>query len=713
MQFPEHPTRQAGEDIEVAHRRLLEMQSLVTDLLTRFLHSPSPELPRNIDDALARLGGFVGADRSYVFEFQPGELMSNTHEWVAPGIQPEIEGLQDVPREVIHYWLEPLAQGRAVHVPEVALLPDERAAEREILERQDIRSLLVVPMINAGEAVGFVGFDAVRSHRSFTPGEVNLLTLVADLICTALVRRETERQMSEAQARLKRQEERFRIIADTVSDVLWDYEIEEREVWISPDWPRKLGLNVEDSELGFSDWLEHVHPADRQRAWDTLNEAIRSGAERWECDYRAVGSDDAVIDVEARGSILRRADGWAVRMLGNLRNVTAEKRRREGASRSRALEAVGQLTGGIAHDFNNLLAVIQGNAELLTLSDLAQEDAECVSLIARAAHSSAQLTARLLSFSGQIHLNLARVDLAEVLRELAPLLRSGLTEAVDLAIEIEPGRYHVEVDQAALEQAIINLAVNSRDAMVSGGTVRITCAQCRLPSATVQDIGEVREGDYACIRVIDTGKGMAKEVLSRALEPFFTTKQVGQGTGLGLSMVYGFARQSQGALTIESEPGQGTTATLYLPMSDLPLPARPSAAIARSAQPASGRRVLVVEDQPDIRRHAAKMLARAGFEVASAPDAASALDLLEREGPFDVLFTDVLMPGGMNGVQLSNAAAHIVPDMKVLYTSGFPADAFDQIGLDNASELNLLKKPYRTTELIAAIGRLIEDEGGD
>ena len=424
-----------------------------------------------------------------------------------------------------------------------------------------------------------------------------------------------------------------------------------------------------------------------------------------------------MVDVEAKGSILRRRDGWAIRMLGNLRNVTAEKRRREGASRSRALEAVGQLTGGIAHDFNNLLTVIQGNAELLALSELDAEDAESVNLIAKAAHSSAQLTARLLSFSGQIHLNLAHVDLSQVLRELVPLLRSGLTQAVDLELAIEPGSYLIEIDQAALEQAIINLAVNSRDAMPSGGTVRIACAPCRLSSQQAQELGDVRKGDYACIKVIDNGKGMAKDVLAKALEPFFTTKPVGQGTGLGLSMVYGFARQSHGALTIESEPGKGTTVTLYLPLCALPPAERPGDEPATKTEAetetvTSDRRVLVVEDQPDIRRHVTKMLERAGFEVASASDTAEALQMLGREAAFDVLFTDVLMPGGKNGVELARDAASIAPDMKVLFTSGFPADAFEQIGIDPSSELNLLKKPYRTAELIAAISRLIEEEPG-
>jgi len=685
------------------------MQELVSDLLPQFLHCSTSDVPRQIDDALARLGSFVGADRAYVFAFEPGERMSNTHEWCAHGIQPEIESLQDLPRGVVHYWLEPLARGEPVYVPDVAALPDDRERERDILSRQGIRSLLVVPMLKSGELSGFVGFDAVCSHRTFSEGEVNLLTLVADLICAGLVREETEQKMAKAQARLERQEERFRIIADTVSDVLWDYDMEEQKVWVTPEWPTKIGLNVEGEHFGFLSWRDYVHPDDLPRVLASLRDAIRSGSDRWEYEYRGLGSDGVVIDVEVKGSILRRGDGWAVRILGNLRNITEENRRRDGFTRSRALEAVGQMTGGIAHDFNNLLAIIQGNAELLEMSDLDEEDAESVALISKAAQSSAQLTARLLSFAGQNRLNLARVDLHDVVTELVPLLRSGLTEAVDLEIDIAPGAFAIIVDQAALEQAIINLAVNSRDAMHSGGTVRIMCEPHRVLKNDGRSANDLTPGDYVCIKVIDDGKGMESDVLAKALEPFFTTKDVGKGTGLGLSMVFGFARQSGGALAIESTLGEGTVASLYLPLSEPPpAPSEGARPDAVQSLPASGR-ILVAEDQSDVRKHVVKVLRQAGFDVCCAPNAHQALTRLTNGERFDVLFTDVLMPGGMNGVQLAEAAAKIDPEMDVLFTSGFPADAFDQIGIDPARTLHLLKKPYRASELISTLGELLRN----
>jgi PAS domain S-box-containing protein len=517
----------------------------------------------------------------------------------------------------------------------------------------------------------------------------------------------------EASNRLRRQEERFRIIADTVSDVLWDYEIEENDFWVSPDWPQKLGLSFTAIHFDPPSWTDYICEGDRKKSGESLADAIKSTSDRWQCEFRVVDADGSLVDVEVRASILRRDDGRAYRILGNLRNVTDENRRREGFTRSRALETVGKMTGGIAHDFNNLLVIIQGNAELLEMSELDEEDAESVRLIAKASQAAASLTARLLSFSGQMHFSLACVDVGEMIGDLVPLLKSALTEAVALETHVAPDLAQLEVDAAALEQVIINLAVNARDAMKSGGTVRITCENYRAVPEKSDAYGELEPGDYVRITVADDGEGMSEEVIEKAFEPFFTTKDVGKGTGLGLSTVYGFARQSGGAILIDSELGKGSRVSLYLPVSEACRLKNSEALNETVPTGIAGQRVLVVEDQHDVREHVCKLLTRAGFAVSSASDAATALGLLESGETFDLLFTDVLMPGGMNGVELAEAASAIAPEMKVLYTSGFPASAFDEVGVDPGHNLSLLKKPYRAAELVEAIGRVAAGDHWD
>ncbi len=504
-----------------------------------------------------------------------------------------------------------------------------------------------------------------------------------------------------------REKERFEIIADTVSDVLWDWEIEKGTWWVSPNWPQKLGLVLDGRDITPERWPDYIHESDRQKAGASLRAALKSSRGGWRSEFKVQDVDGSTVDVEVNAKILRRADGWAHRMLGNLRNITTENRRREGTTRSRALEAVGKMTGGIAHDFNNLLMIIQGNAELLADGEHNEEDRESIRLIAKASDAAADLTKRLLSFSGQVRLTTSKVDLRGLIGDLEPLLRSGLTSAVELKMSFAQDLWDVEVDAGALEQAVINLAVNARDAMMSGGTIEIACVNHVVAEEMHGANESLAVGHYVRLRVSDTGSGMSEDVLAKACEPFFTTKDVGKGTGLGLSTVYGFAKQSGGGLQIQSEIGKGTTISLYLPASKSDVTSSGSwlDGAQGSAGPSSVR-ILVVEDQPEVRKHVEKLLGRAGYTVAGAQDAKAALSILEHDADFDILFTDVVMPGGINGVQLAAAASKLAPKIKVLYTSGFPATAFDQIGVEHGQELVLLSKPYKSNELIGMINAM-------
>lgn len=516
----------------------------------------------------------------------------------------------------------------------------------------------------------------------------------------------------EASLRLSREQERFRIIADCVSDVLWDYDFNEESLWVTPNWPRKLGVDLDGSGTDPTLWLEYVAPDDREQLVRSINQALGSGDDRWKCEFTLTDVHGTHVAVEVNSTILRNVDGEAHRILGNCRNITVEKRQREGFTRSRALEAVGQMTGGIAHDFNNLLMIIQGNAELLQLADLGEEDGESVSLIMQAAESAASLTARLLSFSGQSTLQSASVDAGKLVDDVAGLLRSGLTESISLATRVEPDLWLIEVDGRALEQAVINLSVNARDAIgPSGGRVEITCENVVITDEMVGGHSGLPGGRYVRISVSDNGSGMSDAVKSRAFEPFFTTKDVGKGTGLGLSTVYGFACQSGGTVQIYSELGQGTMVNLYLPACTTARSEAEAPAVTADSLAMAGQRILMVEDQAEVRSHVERLLLNAGFLVTSAEDGKSALALLQEGATFDLLFTDIIMPGGMNGVQLAEAARTLAPNLKVLFTSGFPASAFDELGLKQHQNIELLKKPYKRNDLMLAIARTLAVAG--
>lgn len=515
---------------------------------------------------------------------------------------------------------------------------------------------------------------------------------------------------TEAAHRLAREQERFRIVADSVSDVLWDHDFDEDTFWITPNWTAKLGVEFDGSGDDPSRWVQYVVDEDRERVTTSVMAALASEADRWQCEFRLKDTQGVVIDLEVKASILRHPDGKAYRTVGTCRNVTVEKRQQEGFTRSRALEAVGQMTGGIAHDFNNLLMIIQGNAELLEMAELQGEDAESVALIMQAAEAAASLTSRLLSFSGQGYLNTSSVNLAELIDNVAVLLRSGLTESIDLTIRVAPDLEPIEVDGRALEQAIINLAGNARDALGNkGGKVEIACEVVTISSRMIASKPDLAPGRYVCISVTDNGSGMSPEVIAKAFEPFFTTKDVGKGTGLGLSTVYGFARQSGGTVQIYSELGEGAVVNLYLPIT------KPSRTLKKPINAADAKlvsadiRILVVEDQAEVRGHVERLLGNAGFQVVAVPDGAAALALLAKDTAFDLMFTDIIMPGGINGVQLAEKVRPIAPRMRVLFTSGFPASAFDELGIAQHDAFELLKKPYKSEELIAAIGRILAE----
>lgn len=520
-------------------------------------------------------------------------------------------------------------------------------------------------------------------------------------------------KLAQMTSALEDAEARFRIIADMLSDVLWDYNYETGEYWVTSDWAERLGVSAAEQHEGNGWWYDYVDPADRERLARSQQEALHSGADYWETEYRMIGTDGQRIDVAVKATIHRRPNGKAYRMVGNVRDITLEKRRQEGFTRARALEAVGQLTGGVAHDFNNQLMIIQGNAEILEMSELDEDQQESVALISQASNSAAQLTRRLLSFAGQSHLSSGRTDLSALIPSTVLLLQAGIPETVAIRQDIPPDIWDVEVDPNALEQAIVNLAVNARDAMPKGGEITISCENRAVSDEAHPFASRLEPGHYVVVAVADNGEGMSKDVLSKVFEPFFTTKDVDKGTGLGLSTVYGFAKQSGGSVTISSEPGEGTTVCLYLPRygGDDVHEGWPGTPEMEKTVESRQHRILLVEDHEQVRAHVEKLLTRMGYKVTATGTATEALGLMHWGGKFDLLFTDVVMPGGMNGQELADAIVQLDPRIKVLFTSGYPALAFEHLGLKEQENINLLRKPYRSAELRAAIvGMLGEQE---
>jgi CheY-like chemotaxis protein len=377
------------------------------------------------------------------------------------------------------------------------------------------------------------------------------------------------------------------------------------------------------------------------------------------------------------------------------------------------MEAVGQLTGGVAHDFNNILMVIMANVD--SLEEDEQLDLRLrkrVGRIAEATQRAADLTRQLLAFSRKQALQPRRTDINELVAATGKLLRRTLGEQVEIRSSLAADLWTAEVDRAQLESALINLSINARDAMPDGGRLLVETCNMTLDEDYVAQTPDAAAGDYVMIAVTDTGKGMTADVIDKAFEPFFTTKESGKGTGLGLSMVYGFVKQSNGHVRIYSEPGRGTTVKLFLPRSD-PAGEAGAAQPTRPQMPRGSERILIVEDDPQVRAVVVSQLQGLGYAAAEAPDGEAGLAALEAAAqPFDLLLTDVIMPGAMNGKVLAEEAARRWPRMRIVFMSGYTEDAVIHNGR-LAPGVLLLGKPFRRAELAQMLRQALDGGAGD
>ncbi|WP_396202874.1 response regulator [Gemmatimonas sp.] len=385
------------------------------------------------------------------------------------------------------------------------------------------------------------------------------------------------------------------------------------------------------------------------------------------------------------------------RLSGTNSDLTEKRAVEERVQQSRKMEAIGQLAGGVAHDFNNLLAVIVGNLELVLRDDAGSAEArDLVIRAASAARRGADLTRRLLSFSRQQPLQPAVIDVHQVITDLSQVLQRVIDATIRVVVRIAPALPHIRIDVGLFDNALLNLAINARDAMPRGGTLTI---------AVDGVVGGDPADPASLVRVIvsDTGDGMTQAVAARALEPFFTTKPVGRGTGLGLSMVYGFVQQSGGQMLLDSTPGEGTAVTLLFPSTGAPLGDDLAAADPVSHRAASSDLVvLVVDDDPNVRRLCLRILSTLGYTTLSAEHALAAIRVIEEADRVDLVLTDVVMPNGMSGRELASAVTLRWPDLKVLYMSGYTADFFDREAGHELSH-QLLQKPFTVAELGNAV----------
>ncbi|MGC8959174.1 MAG: PAS domain S-box protein [Chloroflexia bacterium] len=651
-----------------------------------------------LPEVLACLGETAGADRVYIFEAHEDEqgrlLVSQRMEWCAPGIASQIDNpaMQNLPCVEAGFgrWVEALSRNE----PIVGKVADFPPAERPLLEAQDIRSILVLPLLVGGLPYGFIGFDSCRTAREWEQAEIDLLSTVARNIAQAIEKNRALRALRES-------EERYRRLIELLPDAVAVHQ-DGLVRMVNLTGARMLGYESPEEVIG-RPALEFVHPDDR----DVVRERIRAQLERGErappLEERFLHRDGHVIPVEVTAAPFRL--GGRPASLVVIRDVSARKRLEEELRQAQKMEALGRLAGGVAHDFNNLLTAINGYTELL-LSSLHPEDplrAEAEAIL-KAGQRAAMLTQQLLAFGRRQVMELRVVNLNQVLEGLAGMLRRLIREDIELAFSPDPGLGPVRVDVTQMEQAIVNLVVNARDAMPGGGRLTLETANVDLGEEEVRVRPGLSPGRYVRLTVSDTGEGIPEEVREHLFEPFFTTKEVGMG--LGLATVYGVVRQFGGFIQVESEPGRGSTFRIYLPRVEEP-PEAPVQPPVMEEWPRGWETVLVVEDDEMVRDLAVRVLRGQGYRVLEARRGDEAIRMAAGfPEPVHLLLTDVLVPHMSSRVLLERLREHH-PEIRVLYMSGHAEHVIARHAAPEPG-IPLLRKPFTPQALAQKVRAALE-----
>jgi PAS domain S-box-containing protein len=493
----------------------------------------------------------------------------------------------------------------------------------------------------------------------------------------------------------------FKELADYAPVMIWRSGTDKLCDWFNKPWLDYVGRTMEQ-ELG-DGWTEGVHKDDFDRCLKIYTTSF-DARERFSMIYRLRRHDGEYRQILDNGAPFYRG-GLFTGYFGSCIDVTDQQAAEAQLREAQKIDAIGKLTGGIAHDFNNLLQVIGGNLQLLARDIAGNERAESRLKNAMIGVSrGTRLVSQLLAFGRRQALAPKTINLGKLIRNMDDMLRRALGEAIEIETTIGGGLWNTLVDRVQVETALLNLAINARDAMNRRGKLTIEAGNACLDDKHAARRAGVLPGQYVMVAVTDTGTGIAPEILEKVFDPFFTTKQEGEGTGLGLSMVYGFVKQSNGHIKVYSELGYGTTVRIYLPRSghpeEIPTDLEPA--------PAEGgtERVLVVEDDEEVRITAADMLTELGYSVLKAKDSDSAVTIIESGISIDVLFTDVVMPGKLRSTELARRAQQKLPHIAILFTSGYPDNAilhgevFDE-GAD------ILNKPYTREELARRLRQVL------
>jgi PAS domain S-box-containing protein len=555
---------------------------------------------------------------------------------------------------------------------------------------------------------------AVRKDGSKFSAEVSITQVGTNPpLFTAFLRDITERERAESA--LRESEERFKNVAKATLDAVWDWDLKTNELWWSEGIQKLFGIPSDSMQDISKSWYDRLHPEDKERVMQGIHGAVEARQESWEDEYRFKRADGSYALVHDRGFVMRDESGVATRMVGGMRDLT-ERQKAERARESleaqlresQKMEAIGRLAGGVAHDFNNILGAILGNLELAR-QDSAKNPQTLESLheIGKAGHRAKELVQQILSFSRRQPTERRRVDLPNVVEESIRLLRATLPARVQVKCTFDASVPLILADATQIGQVLLNLGTNAAHAMNGRpGSIDIQIDAVELPAGSPPR--ELKPGRFARLRVTDDGHGMSAETMQRIFEPFYTTKPIGEGTGLGLSVVHGIMRSHEGTITVRSKPGKGTTFELYLPAAHGVAQNDPQRELPAVQAAVARGHVLYIDDDESLVFLVKRLLERQGHRVSGYCNQRLALDALARKPEsFDLVVTDYNMPG-MSGLDVAHGVRAIRSDLPVALASGYITEELRGQAAE-AGVRELIFKPNVVQEFCEVVARLVAE----
>lgn len=706
------------EAAQKAFRRKLELEEVVARVSSRFVNFSN--IRDAINDTLAEIGAVTGAGRAYVFLFRDGlTMMDNTHEWCAKGVSPQIDNLQNMPCDMFPWWMTKLRNGEVIHITDVSRLPVEATAEKQTLESQDIKSLLVLPLYVGGELGGFIGFDNVVSTGEWGSDDLMLLRVTSEVIGNALARvraeealmnhqKQLEQQVKERSAdlhealeKLRQSEIRYRTILEETGDGYFETDLSGNFILANDAMCRLIGYSKE--ELVGMNYRVFTPEENVRAAFEAYNRVYRTGQPLRDFLYEIIRKDGSRRFVENTVFPIKSENGEVIGFRGISRDVTERKRGEEERKQleqraylASRLASIGEMASGIAHEVNNPLTGVIGYAQLLLgRQDLPDDVKHDLQVINEGAQRVADILKRMLTFARQRKPERKYVDINEILDNTIYLRAYHLKSSnIEVTTHFDCDLPMTMADAGQLQQVFLNLIINAETEMKlarGGGKLLIKTE---------------RVDNVIRISFKDNGPGIAKENLERIFEPFFTTREVGQGTGLGLSVCHGIVTEHKGRIYAKSKPGKGATFIVELPVVAEPKELELPEPKVEEPQKATKARILVVDDEPVIREFMSQVLTKEGHEVDAVGSAEDALEMIKGKR-YRLIVLDIKMPG-ISGIELYKQLQEIASSLaqRVVFVTG------DVIGTRTTAFLAKTKAPYITkpfdaTRFKAEINRIL------